>query len=119
MILKKATDYDASRLFFLLEKLSYEWPLLTNVTWDEHGAAFVDITFGGFIIITAGLVVAAAAGQLRSSNAMVTIFSLKGLVLFFLVKNYFVNYIFCDFPFKCNCKKMSFLFMSINGRHIY
>lgn len=82
MILKKATDYDASRLFFLLEKLSYEWPLLTNVTWDEHGAAFVDITFGGFIIITAGLVVAAAAGQLRSSNAMVYLplqtFFLKG-----------------------------------------
>jgi hypothetical protein len=76
MILKKATDYDASRLFFLLEKLSYEWPLLTNVTWDEHGAAFVDITFGGFIIITAGLVVAAAAGQLRSSNAMVSLFFL-------------------------------------------
>ncbi|XP_065343620.1 uncharacterized protein LOC135941811 [Cloeon dipterum] len=82
MLVKKVTDYDASRLFFLLEKLSYEWPLLTNVTWDEHGAAFVDITFGGFIIITAGLVVAAAAGELRRKSAMETFFLFVGALMF-------------------------------------
>ncbi|XP_059474000.1 uncharacterized protein LOC132195806 [Neocloeon triangulifer] len=82
MLVKKVTDYDASRLFFLLEKLSYEWPLLTNVTWDEHGAAFVDITFGGFIVITAGLVVAAAAGELKRKNSMETFFLFVGALMF-------------------------------------
>ena len=71
LVLKRVTDYDASRLFYLLENLSYEWPLLNNITWDEHGAAFVDITYGGYVIICSGLILAAACGELKRKNRMV------------------------------------------------
>lgn len=68
LIYKWWTDYEASRLFFLLEKQSREWPLLNNVTWNQSGSWFADVTFGGYTIICIALFIAHLIGELKSTR---------------------------------------------------
>ncbi|CAH0564417.1 unnamed protein product [Brassicogethes aeneus] len=55
LVYKRITDDEASRLFLYLQRLSRQWSLLNNVTWDRVGAAVADATYGGYVIITAAL----------------------------------------------------------------
>lgn len=59
-------------MFYQLEKLSREWPGLNNITWDENGALLADVTFGGFVIITLGLLIGQLCGELRRARRMVS-----------------------------------------------
>lgn len=76
LIYKWWTDYEASRLFFLLEKQSREWPLLNNVTWNQSGSWFADVTFGGYTIICIALFIAHLIGELKSTRKTVIIISI-------------------------------------------
>lgn len=64
LITKRVTDDEAARLFLYLQKLSREWSLLNNVTWDRIGSAVADATYGGYVIITAALLVGRVIGEL-------------------------------------------------------
>lgn len=72
LVYKRYTDNEAIRVFYHLEKLSREWPLLNNITWDENGALLADITFGAFAIITLGLLIAQLTGELRRVRRLVS-----------------------------------------------
>lgn len=72
LVYKRYTDNEALKVFYQLEKLSREWPLLNNVTWDENGALLADLTFGGFAIVTLGLLVGAVTGELRRIRNLVS-----------------------------------------------
>lgn len=72
LIYKWWTDEEASRLYFYLEKRSREWPLLKNVTWNQAGSWFADVTFGGYTIITIALLIAHVIGELRHTRKTVT-----------------------------------------------
>lgn len=52
---KRVTDDEASRGFLLRQKLSREWSLLNNITWSAAGSSLADAVYGGYVIITAGL----------------------------------------------------------------
>jgi hypothetical protein len=72
IIYKRLTDDEAFRTFYLLKKLSREWPLLNNVTWEQNGDFFTDIAFGSYIIITLGLLIGYLCGELRNGRKMVS-----------------------------------------------
>ncbi|XP_050297747.1 uncharacterized protein LOC126737085 isoform X2 [Anthonomus grandis grandis] len=55
LVFKRVTDDEARSAFLYLQKLSREWSLLTNVTWDRVGNAVAYATYGGYLIITAAL----------------------------------------------------------------
>lgn len=82
VVLKRVTDHEAGRVFYLREKLSREWPLLSNITWDEHGAAFADVTFGGYVIITTGLIIAYVTRELPRASKQELFLLLLGAALF-------------------------------------
>ncbi|XP_071444694.1 uncharacterized protein [Hetaerina americana] len=62
---KQVTDDEGTRLQIILRKLSEEWPLLNSITWDEHGSSLADVTYGGYVIICAGLLAGQIAGELK------------------------------------------------------
>ncbi|KAG8223368.1 hypothetical protein J437_LFUL001246 [Ladona fulva] len=62
---KGVTDTEGYRLQIILRKLSEEWPLLNSITRDEHGSAFADVTYGGYVIICTGLLVGQLTEELR------------------------------------------------------
>lgn len=99
MIALRVTDDESRRVFHYLRNRSREWSLLNNVTWGEIGninihfsfkpfmlclsiffyhcalfsplgQAFATVTCGGYIIVTAGLLVAAATGELRGRKTV-------------------------------------------------
>ena len=72
IIYKRVTDEEAFQTFYLLKKLSREWPLLNNVTWDQNGDFFTDVVFGSYIIITLGLLIGYLCGELRNGRKMVS-----------------------------------------------
>ncbi|XP_077298591.1 uncharacterized protein LOC143919895 isoform X2 [Arctopsyche grandis] len=55
VVCKRVTDDEAVRVSLYLQKLSREWSLLRNVTWTAIGASFGDAVYGGYVIITFGL----------------------------------------------------------------
>lgn len=71
MIYKRVTDDEANKLFYFLQKFSREWPLLNNVTWEENGAIFADITYGSYIIIVIGLIIGQCSGELQRCRKLV------------------------------------------------
>ncbi|KAJ4444519.1 hypothetical protein ANN_06313 [Periplaneta americana] len=81
----RVTDDEASRNFYRLRKLSEEWPLLNNVTWNLDGAIFTYITFGSYIIITLGLLIGYLTGELKHGRIMEKFFLGIGALVFIIV----------------------------------
>ncbi|XP_069685002.1 uncharacterized protein [Periplaneta americana] len=81
----RVTDDEASRTFYLRKKLSEEWPLLNNVTWNVDGAVFTYITFGSYVIITLGLLIGYLTGELKHGRIMEKFFLGIGALLFIIV----------------------------------
>nr|XP_018903041.1 PREDICTED: uncharacterized protein LOC109034382 [Bemisia tabaci] len=82
LLYKKWSDEEASRLFYINEKASAEWPLLNKVTWGEAGSLFADITYGSYVIITFALLIGHCVGELQHSHRMETILMGLGALLF-------------------------------------
>lgn len=49
LVCKRVTDDESVRLSLYLQKISREWSLLRNITWDSIGASFGDAIYGGNI----------------------------------------------------------------------
>ncbi|XP_033214575.1 uncharacterized protein LOC117171405 [Belonocnema kinseyi] len=84
VIALRVTDDESRRVFHYLRNRSREWSLLNNVTWGEIGQAFATVTCGGYIIVTAGLLVAAATGELRGRKTECFLLIL-GIIFFGIV----------------------------------
>ncbi|XP_014481807.1 PREDICTED: uncharacterized protein LOC106748106 [Dinoponera quadriceps] len=80
----RVTDDESRRVFHYLRNRSREWSLLNNVTWGSIGAALATVTCGGYIIITTGLLIAAATGELRGRKTELFLLGL-GVILFGIV----------------------------------
>ncbi|XP_017794691.1 PREDICTED: uncharacterized protein LOC108576243 [Habropoda laboriosa] len=80
----RVTDDESRRVFHYLRSRSREWSLLTNVTWGAIGAALATATCGGYIIITTGLLIAAATGELTGRKTELFFLGL-GVILFGIV----------------------------------
>lgn len=78
MIFKRVTDDEALRLFLYLQKISREWSLLNNITWDRIGSAVADTTYGGYVIITGALFIGRLVGELPT-HKRITEFVLLGI----------------------------------------
>ncbi|XP_025836449.1 uncharacterized protein LOC112906475 [Agrilus planipennis] len=86
LITKGVTDHEATKIFLYLQKLSREWSLLNNVTWDRVGAAVADATYGGFLIITIGLFLGRLFGELPTKRRITEIVLLGiGIILFVIL----------------------------------
>ncbi|KAI5724028.1 hypothetical protein M8J76_014370 [Diaphorina citri] len=83
LIYKWITDEEASRLFYLLEKISREWPLLNNITWNRTGDMFADVTFGSYAIICLGLLISSCSGELGYMRKTETVLLGIGVLMFF------------------------------------
>lgn len=80
----RVTDDESRRVFHYLRNRSREWSLLNNVTWGSIGAALATATCGGYIIVTTGLLIAAATGELRGRKTEFFLLGL-GVILFGIV----------------------------------
>ncbi|XP_014236004.1 uncharacterized protein LOC106658518 [Trichogramma pretiosum] len=80
----RVTDDESRRVFHYLRNRSLEWSLLNNVTWGTIGAALASATCGGYIIISTGLLIAAATGEIRGRKTEV-LFLGVGIILFGIV----------------------------------
>nr|XP_033324041.1 uncharacterized protein LOC117219198 [Megalopta genalis] len=80
----RVTDDESRRVFHFLRSRSREWSLLNNVTWGAIGAALATATCGGYIIITTGLLIAAATGELTGRKTELFFLGL-GVILFGIV----------------------------------
>ncbi|VVC86546.1 unnamed protein product [Leptidea sinapis] len=85
LVAKRVASDDEARLALLLQKLSREWSLLTSVTWDNVGSAFADATYGGYVIITFGLVFARVYQEIPRGRRVLEGILLGFGLLFFLV----------------------------------
>ncbi|KAM3959228.1 uncharacterized protein ACR2FA_006766 [Aphomia sociella] len=82
---KRISSDDEARLALLLQKLSREWSLLTSVTWDSVGGSFADAVYGGYVIITFGLILARVFQEIPRGRRILEGFFLGFGLLFFLV----------------------------------
>ncbi|XP_053996147.1 uncharacterized protein LOC128885857 [Hylaeus anthracinus] len=80
----RVTNDESRRVFHYLRSRSREWSLLNNVTWGAIGAALATATSGGYIIITTGLLIAAATGELSGRKTEIFFLGL-GVILFAIV----------------------------------
>ncbi|KAG7210140.1 hypothetical protein KM043_011701 [Ampulex compressa] len=80
----RVTDDESRRVFHYLRSRSREWSLLNNVTWGAIGAALASVTCGGYVIITAGLLLAAATDELKGRKTEIFFLGL-GIILFAIV----------------------------------
>ncbi|XP_015178239.1 PREDICTED: uncharacterized protein LOC107067335 [Polistes dominula] len=80
----RVTDDESRRVFHYLRNRSREWSLLNNVTWGTIGAALATATCGGYVIITAGLLIAAATNELTGRKMEIFFLGL-GIILFGIV----------------------------------
>ncbi|XP_015603005.1 uncharacterized protein LOC107271473 isoform X2 [Cephus cinctus] len=80
----RVTDDESRRVFHYLRNRSREWSLLNNVTWGTIGAALATATCGGYVIVSAGLLVGAASDELRGRKTEFLLLGL-GVVLFGIV----------------------------------
>lgn len=80
----RVTDDESRRVFHYLRNRSREWSLLNNVTWGSIGAALATATCGGYIIVTTGLLIAAATGELHGRKTEFFLLGL-GVILFGIV----------------------------------
>ncbi|XP_025992588.2 uncharacterized protein LOC105203253 [Solenopsis invicta] len=80
----RVTDDESRRVFHYLRNRSREWSLLNNVTWGSIGAALATATCGGYVIVTTGLLIAAATGELHGRKTEFFLLGL-GVILFGIV----------------------------------
>ncbi|XP_045515575.1 uncharacterized protein LOC123708754 isoform X2 [Pieris brassicae] len=85
LVAKRVSTDDEARLALLLQKLSREWSLLNSITWDSSGSAFADATYGGYVIITFGLIFARAFQEIPRGRRILEGILLGFGLLFFLV----------------------------------
>lgn len=85
LVYKRVSQDDEVRLSLLLQKYSREWSLLTSVTWDSVGGAFADAVYGGYVIITFGLLIARIFQEIPRGRRILEGFFLGFGMLFFLV----------------------------------
>ncbi|CAH1645336.1 unnamed protein product [Spodoptera littoralis] len=85
LVTKRISQDDEARLALLLQKLSREWSLLTSVTWDSVGGAFADAIYGGYVIITFGLIVARVFQEIPRGRRILEGYFLGFGMLFFLI----------------------------------
>ncbi|XP_066584310.1 uncharacterized protein [Prorops nasuta] len=84
VIALRVTDDESRRVAHYLRNISRQWFQLDNVTWGAIGAALAAATCGGYLIITAGLLIAAATGELKGRKAEIFMLGL-GVILFGIV----------------------------------
>ncbi|CAG9785917.1 unnamed protein product [Diatraea saccharalis] len=85
LVAKRVSTDDEARLALLLQKLSREWSLLTSVTWDSAGGAFADAVYGGYVIITFGLLIGRVFQEVPKGRRLLEGFFLGIGLLLFLV----------------------------------
>ncbi|XP_063825479.1 uncharacterized protein LOC135075038 [Ostrinia nubilalis] len=85
LVTKRVSADDEVRLSLLLQKLSREWSLLTSVTWDSVGGAFADAVYGGYVIITFGLVLARIFQEIPKGRRILEGIFLGFGMLFFII----------------------------------
>lgn len=85
LVTRRVSQDDEARLALLLQKLSREWSLLTSVTWDSVGGAFADAVYGGYMIITFGLILGRIFQEIPRGRRILEGFFLGFGMLFFLV----------------------------------
>ncbi|XP_046959881.1 uncharacterized protein LOC124529964 [Vanessa cardui] len=85
LVAKRVSTDDEARLALLLQKFSREWSLLTSVTWDSVGGAFADATYGGYVIITFGLILGRIFQEVPKGRRILEGFLLGIGMLFFLI----------------------------------
>ncbi|XP_076273701.1 uncharacterized protein LOC143204775 isoform X1 [Rhynchophorus ferrugineus] len=86
LVCKRVTDDETRSLFLYLQKLSREWSLLNNVTWDRVGSSVADTTFGGYLIITSVLLIGNILGELPTEKRIVELVFLGvGSILFIVI----------------------------------
>lgn len=83
MICKTVSDDEARRLFLYLQKISREWSLLNQVTWDKYGSSAADATYGGYVIITFALMIGKLTSELPTTKRISEYILLTiGLILY-------------------------------------
>ncbi|XP_075973859.1 uncharacterized protein LOC142975088 [Anticarsia gemmatalis] len=85
LVTKRVSQDDEVRLSLLLQKLSREWSLLTSVTWDTVGGAFADAVYGGYTIITFGLIIGRIFQEIPKGRRILEGYFLGFGMLFFLI----------------------------------
>lgn len=86
VVCKRITDDETTRVHLILQRLSREWSLLRNVTWGRVGTALGDATYGGYVIITAGLLIGRLIGEIPQGKRIMEFFLLGlGTILFVLL----------------------------------
>ncbi|CAK1547443.1 unnamed protein product [Leptosia nina] len=85
LVAKRVSTDDEARLALLLQKLSREWSLLNSITWDGSGSAFADATYGGYVIITFGLIFGRVFQEIPRGRRILEGILLGFGLLFFLV----------------------------------
>ncbi|GAB0091138.1 uncharacterized protein DMENIID0001_059470 [Sergentomyia squamirostris] len=85
VITKALTDQEAKRVFILNQKLSREWSLLHNITWSSAGNAFANVTFGGYTLVTALMVLSRIIDPRSNPTIIEKIFLTMGMFMFFVM----------------------------------
>ncbi|KAJ8681736.1 hypothetical protein QAD02_017528 [Eretmocerus hayati] len=80
----RITDDETRRVWHYLRNRSREWSLLPKVTWGVIGDAVATATCGGYVVVTAGLLIAAASGELRGRKTEKFLLGL-GIILFSII----------------------------------
>lgn len=92
LICKTVSDDEANRLFLYLQKISREWSLLNQVTWDKYGSSAADATYGGFVIITFALLLGKVTGDLPTTKRVSEYVLLAiGIILFTVLGTVIIN----------------------------
>lgn len=101
MICKTVSDDEAQRLFLYLQKISREWSLLNQVTWDKYGSSAADATYGGYVIITFALMVGKLSSELPTTKRVSEyILLVIGIILYAVLGRF------------CNSKKRKLYFLN-------
>lgn len=82
VITKVLTDQKARRVALRNQKFSMEWSLLTNVTWSREGNAFANVTYGGYTLITALLLIGRIINSRSRPTSTEKIFLTVGMLFF-------------------------------------
>lgn len=81
-------------MFLYLQKISREWSLLNNVTWDKLGAAVADAIYGGYVIIVITLLFGKIFGELPTTKRIMEMIFLGVGALLYIILGKFMNLIF-------------------------